>query len=161
MSPKAASAVAGTATCFHKAFVEQTKSDPADMASQVNGIVAILGSLAHSHFNCMMRNMLAGIQGRTSAVGPVPDPSKVGTCLASGGPGASSDRTTGSVLRHGGPLQEIPSRQVCRKTMLWGEWNLPGLRDFGLAPERFGSRFRWTNAEYWCFVLQLRGRHEF
>ena len=47
---------------FQGNFERQIKADP-DMAGKVNGINAIIGSLSHSHFNCTMRNMLAGKKG--------------------------------------------------------------------------------------------------
>ena len=56
-------AVAGEVVIvFQDAFASKLKIDP-DMAERSEGIVAIAGSLSHSHLNCGMRNILGGKRG--------------------------------------------------------------------------------------------------
>ena len=47
---------------FQEHFNDQVKHDP-DMATNINGITAVVGTLSHSHFNCVSRNILAGMSG--------------------------------------------------------------------------------------------------
>ena len=47
---------------FQLLFEEQIKSDP-DMAVKIANIRATVGTLSHGHFNCTMRNQLAGKSG--------------------------------------------------------------------------------------------------
>ena len=49
----------GLGTRFQDAFEKSLKSDP-DMFARGEGIVAIAGSLSHSHMNCAMRNIIGG-----------------------------------------------------------------------------------------------------
>ena len=43
-------------------YEEATKMDP-DMVDRVHGVEAIAGSLSHSHFNCVLRNILGAKKG--------------------------------------------------------------------------------------------------
>ena len=55
--------VAGTNTFFFQsAFEKQVIPDP-DMAAKGVGIMATMGSLSHSHLNCINRNILCGKRG--------------------------------------------------------------------------------------------------
>ena len=47
----------GSGRYFQGEFAKSVKPDP-DLAEQCSGIVATVGSLAHSHLNCGMRNIL-------------------------------------------------------------------------------------------------------
>ena len=47
---------------FQKHFERQTASDP-DMAKKLDGVEAVLGTLSHSHLNCSLRNIRAGMLG--------------------------------------------------------------------------------------------------
>ena len=49
----------GSGTMFQDAFEKNLKSDPG-MFARGEGIVAIAGSLSHSHLNCAMRNIIGG-----------------------------------------------------------------------------------------------------
>ena len=52
----------GSGTRFQEDFAQKLKTDP-DMLERGEGIVAIAGSLSHSHLNCAMRNILGGKKG--------------------------------------------------------------------------------------------------
>ena len=52
----------GSGTRFQDDFAQKLKTDP-DMLERGEGIVAIAGSLSHSHLNCAMRNILGGKKG--------------------------------------------------------------------------------------------------
>ena len=54
--------VAGNIGYFQDEFAKNVELDP-DVAVQDSGIVAIFGSLSHSHLNCCMRNILCGKRG--------------------------------------------------------------------------------------------------
>ena len=49
----------GTGSSFQGDFAQKLKTDP-DMLERGEGIVAIAGSLSHSHLNCSMRNIMGG-----------------------------------------------------------------------------------------------------
>ena len=52
----------GTGSFFQEVFTGKLKTDP-DMLERGEGIVAIAGSLSHSHLNCGMRNIIGGKKG--------------------------------------------------------------------------------------------------
>ena len=52
----------GIGSSFQDDFAQKLKTDP-DMLERGEGMVAIAGSLAHSHLNCAMRNILGGKKG--------------------------------------------------------------------------------------------------
>ena len=52
----------GTGSSLQEYFAEKLKTDP-DMLERGEGIVAIAGSLSHSHLNCSMRNIMGGKKG--------------------------------------------------------------------------------------------------
>ena len=52
----------GTGSSFQDDFAQKLKTDP-DMLERGEGIVAIAGSLSHSHLNCSMRNIIGGKKG--------------------------------------------------------------------------------------------------
>ena len=52
----------GSGTRFQDAFEDKLKTDP-DMLARGQGVVAIAGSLSHSHLNCAMRNIIGGKRG--------------------------------------------------------------------------------------------------
>ena len=52
----------GLGTRFQDLFENKMKTDP-DMLKRGEGIVAIAGSLSHSHLNCAMRNIIGGKKG--------------------------------------------------------------------------------------------------
>ena len=52
----------GSGTFFQDEFAKKVKPDP-DMAERGSGMVAIAGSLSHSHWNCGVRNILCGTKG--------------------------------------------------------------------------------------------------
>ena len=58
-APKAATRGSGGGVTFQEAFEGQTANDP-DMAKKIDGIDAVLGTLSHSHFNCVLRNIRSG-----------------------------------------------------------------------------------------------------
>ena len=62
---------------FQDDFEKKTITDP-DMLQRGSGIVAIAGSLSHSHLNCAMRNILGGKRGCECE-----DPTKCGGCGSS------------------------------------------------------------------------------
>ena len=47
---------------FQDEFAKKVRPDP-DMAERGSGMVAIAGSLSHSHWNCGVRNILCGTKG--------------------------------------------------------------------------------------------------
>jgi len=47
---------------YQSDYEEKTKADP-DMAPRLQSLIAIAGSLSHSHFNCLCRNILDGRSG--------------------------------------------------------------------------------------------------
>ena len=47
---------------FQESFSKTVKADP-DMAEKGVGMIATVGSLSHSHWNCCMRNILGGKRG--------------------------------------------------------------------------------------------------
>ena len=53
---------------FQMDYHKKVRGDP-DMAEHVNSCVGILGSLSHSHFACMSRNILAGKRGCECPIG--------------------------------------------------------------------------------------------
>ena len=59
---KPAVAGGGSGRYFQGEFAKKAKPDP-DMAEQCSGMVATVGSLAHSHLNCGMRNILCSKKG--------------------------------------------------------------------------------------------------
>ena len=67
----------GNGTSFQDDFQKKTITDP-DMLPRGSGIVAIAGSLSHSHLNCAMRNILGGKRGCECD-----DPTKCGGCGSS------------------------------------------------------------------------------
>ena len=48
---------------FQSHFEGQVKGKDPDIAYSVNGVVAVIGTLSHSHNNCLSRNVLAGMVG--------------------------------------------------------------------------------------------------
>ena len=52
----------GTGSSFQEDFAQKLKTDP-DMLERGEGIVAIAGSLSHSHLNCGLRNIIGGKKG--------------------------------------------------------------------------------------------------
>ena len=52
----------GTGSSFQEDFAQKLKTDP-DMLERGDGIVAIVGSLSHSHLSCCLRNILGGKKG--------------------------------------------------------------------------------------------------
>ena len=93
---------------FQSHFEKQIEADP-DMAGKVNGITAMLGSLSHSHFNCTMRNMLAGKRGCECAEGTV-------ECKCRNRPIVGNDGTycMERITRHDGSWAEL-----CLKGIPW------------------------------------------
>ena len=61
-APNAATRGSGGGVTFQEAFGRQTAKDP-DMAKKIDGIDAVLGTLPHSHFNCVLRNIRCGMPG--------------------------------------------------------------------------------------------------
>lgn len=62
----------GSGTLFQDDFAQKLKTDP-DMLERGEGIVAIAGSLSHSHLNCGMRNILGGKKGCECPEGSKPE----------------------------------------------------------------------------------------
>ena len=52
----------GVGPSFQASFEAQTANDP-DMAKQIGGLDACIGTLSHSHLNCVLRNIQAGMHG--------------------------------------------------------------------------------------------------
>ena len=48
---------------FQDHFTSQVKGKDPDMADRINGIQAVIGTLSHSHNNCLSRNMSSGQSG--------------------------------------------------------------------------------------------------
>ena len=63
-APNAATRGSGGGVTFQEAFERQTAKDP-DMAKKIDGIDAVIGTLPHSHFNCVLRNIRSGSPGCT------------------------------------------------------------------------------------------------
>ena len=55
-------ATRGGGDTYQELFERQTANDP-DMAKQIGGIDACIGTLSHSHLNCVLRNIQAGMRG--------------------------------------------------------------------------------------------------
>ena len=52
----------GAVRSFQDLFEQQTANDP-DMAKKIGDMPACIGTLSHSHVNCVLRNILAGMRG--------------------------------------------------------------------------------------------------
>ena len=48
---------------FQCNWTEKVQGRDPDMAYQINGITAVIGTLSHSHYNCLSRNIIQGVKG--------------------------------------------------------------------------------------------------